>query len=121
MNNINFISIVFFLLSVGCSDYFKSKEQSVIVTITDPNKSQEFSIPLVCKGWCDRGVSVIENTTNDSIQIGGKYFAKRQTGRVFSMEMYGDGTTDWGVYRYKPFKATKGKIVIKFYLLTQDE
>lgn len=104
------------LFSDACNKPENPDKYSFIVTITEPGKSQEFTIPLRCEGWCVRGATILENTTNDSIRIWDKYFEPGQTGKVFSMEGYDLYTNSAWTTRYIPYKATKGKIVIKWFV-----
>jgi hypothetical protein len=91
-------------------------KHSYIVTITEPDNRKEITIPLHCEGWCVRGVRVLENTTNDSILIWRKYFAPGQTGKAFSMECYDCHVGTVWTTQYIPYKATKGKIVLEWFL-----
>lgn len=104
------------LFSKACTDHKVPQERSFIVTITDASKPENFTIPLQCKGWCVRGATVLENTANDSTLIWDKYFASGAIGKVFSMECYDCYLkTVWDV-QYRPYKATKGKIVIQWFV-----
>lgn len=114
--NIYLVLFATILFSGECNKPEKANEHSFIVTITEPDKIKEITIPLKCKGWCVRGLTILENTANDSTRVWDKYFAPGQTGWVFSMECYDCYTSAVWTTRYIPYKATKGKIVMKWIL-----
>lgn len=91
-----------------------SKTAYYSITITEIDKPQRFEIPLKQDGWCVSGFSVLENTANDSVRIGAYiHLPPGKTGRLYSHEMI-----DYKpfVYEYLPYKATKGKIVIQWFV-----
>lgn len=110
------VILIAILFSNSCNKSKSPDKHSFIVTITEPGKAKEFTIPLRCEGWCVHGATILENTTNDSILIWDKYFKPGQIGKVFSMEGYDLYTNSIWTTRYIPYKATKGKIVIQWFV-----
>lgn len=102
------------MLCLSCTNFPISRTSTYSITITEIEKPKRFEIPLKYEGWCISGFSVLENTANDSVRIG-PYFhlPPGKTGVIYSQEQFDCKPF---TYEYLPYKATKGKVVIQWFV-----
>ena len=106
-----FITISFFF-QAGCSDHgHKEKEPAsvkFIFIINNPLVEKKKTIKLK-RRFAYQSMSVIENSLNDTGLIGIMKVAPLKKGKLYKSEFFMDSI--W--YSYKPYKATKGRLVIE--------
>lgn len=108
-----FFLATFFLLS-NCSNLVHEKTKYSTITITDLRTPQQFEVPLKYDGWCVSGLSVLENTANDSVKLGAYvHLPPGKTGLIYSQEV---PYCESFFFNYTPSKATEGKVVIQWFV-----
>lgn len=105
------------IIGLGYLFYASVGQHSYEIRITNLDQPQTFTIPLRCEGWAENGAILVENNANDTLLLGGKYFAPGETGRILTMEGYDLYLKEPWITSYQPYKATSGSIVIEYFLV----
>lgn len=113
----NYLLIASTLICFANGSYFDDYNgKSHVITIKNIDKEMNEAIPLSCSGWCVVGVRILKNTANDSTKVLHDIIAPHQTGLLYEMECFDCFVnTEWK-YKYFPYKATQGEIVLKFFI-----
>lgn len=103
-----YIFLLLLLLHASCNNFPTSAE----VEIKDGSKPYMIHAILNKTHW-RWGINIVENTLNDTAQIGIIQVAPGKTGRLFLTECFRDSLS----FPYYPYKATNGKLVIRYFTL----
>jgi hypothetical protein len=111
---------IFLLLSFGVLSLFCActDHDDVIITIDDLTVEQRFPLPFRSqKGWITKSTYILENTANDTIEWGMNLVPPGGTGLMYVQDEY---NSEPDTFFYRPGKATKGKLVIRFRVIKAD-
>lgn len=103
---INWPIFLILLLQGSCTQM--QKRETFLFKIENPRKEQLKIIKLK-KIWPTQEMVVVENTLNDTCLIGIMKIPPRVTGKLYRVEFFDDSI----LYSYYPYKASKGKLIIK--------
>ena len=107
-----FLLIIFLVHAMGCNNSAPGEQeirsQKFIFKIYEPSVEHTKTIKLH-RRYGVQFMRIVENTLNDTALIGIHKIPPNKKGRLYRSEFFGDSMS----YKYFPYLATQGKLVIE--------